>query len=390
MTESSAKCPITLKTADQYDLWKGRVADACWSVTHKSLFEVTDEDCKAAINAFEIANEAKKPQDWVGKCWMIVTGSLHDDVYRKIAQVPRGLLASLLKEISHALVVCNLEEVAPLRLELYGANMAKDAGNDLQSWITFLLERSSKLAFLKKQVPEEEIVAIFLKGLPPVFQQLQVYFAIPGQMPDAFEKAIAITRKFAANPTIAAELAKLKSSGTSQSMFPVTTNQPPRPNNRPAPLCRQFARSGSCSFGTRCRFTHTATPAPTGNRPTCTYCSRLGHTADVCRKRMSDRSGSASVPPVTMVVTPEPAANHAQPAPADNNDEFSFVLTVSSTTPELPNWILDSGATCCATFDEADCIDVRDCQVNVTAAGSTFQVGPPSSTLSMKQVAPCS
>ena len=271
MSETAAKCSIVLKTADQYDLWKARVSDACWAATHKNLFDVSDEDCKATLAAFEDAAErkakAKKPdevvqgpQDWVAKCWMIVTGSLHD-VYRKVCQVPRGFLCSLLKEISHALVVNNLEEVAPLRLELYGATMQKDAGNDLQTWITFLLERANKLGFLKKPVPEEELVMIFLKGLPALFQQLQVYFAIPGQLPDTFDKAITITRKYAANPNVAAELAKLKSSGMSQNMFPLTTNQPPR-SNRSAPICRQFARSGTCSFGARCKFTHTATPGP--------------------------------------------------------------------------------------------------------------------------------
>ena len=37
-------------------------------------------------------------------------------------------------------------------------------------------------------------------------------------------------------------------------------------------------------------------------------------------------------------------------------------------------WVLDSGATCCATSQESDCIDVRDCCVNVTSAGNSFQV----------------
>ena len=29
MSETAAKCSIVLKTADQYDLWKARVSDAC-------------------------------------------------------------------------------------------------------------------------------------------------------------------------------------------------------------------------------------------------------------------------------------------------------------------------------------------------------------------------
>ena len=39
-----------------------------------------------------------------------------------------------------------------------------------------------------------------------------------------------------------------------------------------------------------------------------------------------------------------------------------------------PGWVVDSGATSCATFDPADCRDVRPCNITVTAAGSSFTV----------------
>ena len=87
---------------------------------------------QARVELYEDATEkkakAKKaeriegPPDWVGKCWMVITASLHDDVYRKVNHVRRGAVATLLTEIQHALVVNNLEEVQPLRLELYGAD----------------------------------------------------------------------------------------------------------------------------------------------------------------------------------------------------------------------------------------------------------------------------
>lgn len=85
-----------------------------------------------------------------------------------------------------------------------------------------MLERAGKLLFLKEEVPQEELVGIFLKGLHPVvFQQLQVFFACPNQMPKTFESVVSTTRKFANNSYVAAELAKLKSTGLSQNMFPM-------------------------------------------------------------------------------------------------------------------------------------------------------------------------
>ena len=178
----------------------------------------------------------------------------------KVTHVSRGLLKSLLTEIGHAIMVNNLDEVPPLRLELYGATMQKDCGSDLQCWINYILERASKLLFLKKEVPQEELVAIFLKGLHPVpFQQLQVFFAIPGQMPKTFDAVVATTRKFASSPAVAMELAKLKSAGISQTMFPMVPQA--QTKSKQTPRCRLFASSGQCRYGARCKFTHVSTPA---------------------------------------------------------------------------------------------------------------------------------
>jgi hypothetical protein len=162
MTDAPATAKITLRTADQYTMWKARVTDACWAATHKDPFQIKDDDCKAALKDFDAAQEQKSkakkgdaptgPPDWVGKMWMIITGSLHDDIYRKVSHIQRGYIASLLLEIQQALVVNNAEDVPPLMLELYGGTMQKDAGNDLQSWISFLMERVDKLAFLHKVV----------------------------------------------------------------------------------------------------------------------------------------------------------------------------------------------------------------------------------------------
>ena len=140
MTQDLTKCPMILKTADQYDVWKARVADACWSATGKDIFALTDEACLQ-----KAADKAKKVTDWLGKCWQIVTSSLHDELYRKVSHIPRGQLRLLLIEISHALVVSNLEDVQPLRLELFGASMVKDCNSDLQAWISFVIEKANSI-----------------------------------------------------------------------------------------------------------------------------------------------------------------------------------------------------------------------------------------------------
>ena len=100
---AATKCPVTLRTADQYDMWKSRVADSCWAVARKDVFKVTDDECKAALatlDEVEAKNGNIAPFLWVGKCWAIITTSLHDDLYRKLNSLTHSLTHSQVLSIS--------------------------------------------------------------------------------------------------------------------------------------------------------------------------------------------------------------------------------------------------------------------------------------------------
>jgi len=138
---------------------------------------VSNNACTAAlIKLYSEDTEDFAANSWVSTCWLILTKSLHDDILLKVAHVERGHIETLLKEIAASLVVHTLDEVGPLRLELYAASMLKNGNSDLQAYIAYLQMRQRKLA-LKKPVTEDELVSIF-KGLHPLFQPLQVHLAI--------------------------------------------------------------------------------------------------------------------------------------------------------------------------------------------------------------------
>ena len=117
-TETSPK--MLLKTADQYLVWKSRVSDACWAATHRDPFAVDDTDCKRGLDAYIAAQETRVkaakgdapegPQDWVGKCWLIITSSLHDDLYRKVSHVNRGSIH--LCSLKSIMVLCSTKSMA--------------------------------------------------------------------------------------------------------------------------------------------------------------------------------------------------------------------------------------------------------------------------------------
>ena len=160
-----------LRTADQYEAWRIRIADKCWGKTGKDILNVTDAVCAAALHKLR-TEESKgtkealaivNANEWVTQCWVTITKSLHDDILMKVAHVERGQIESLLKNIAAALVVDTMDEVGPLRLELYGATMQKDCNSDLQTFISYLTLRQRKLTFHKKPVDEDELVNILSK-----------------------------------------------------------------------------------------------------------------------------------------------------------------------------------------------------------------------------------
>ena len=425
---SNSLMRITLNTAEQYNLWKARISAACWSATRVDVFNFTDDECDAALEAY---SNGENKIDIVGKCWSLITNSLHDDLFLKLAHIKQGHIESLMSEIRNALLVNIAEDIQPLRLELYGATM-QACGSDLQTYIAYIVQRRNKLQFLEVEVPEAEMVHVFLKGLDPVFKALQIHFSIPGQLPSTFDIAVEICRKHAATPAVHAELTKLKGASISQSVFNAVTKE--------KIACKNYAL-GKCTFGERCRFAHSsyeakATPASDPTKPKetanqrhnvrCARCRRRGHTEAQCRKpkepttlvteagtdtgadavESSDESAQAYIDrnPFVFVVTinnqtkRKPPAKIATIAPQESKGSANQnLIAISScnkaahhaddspsrphytlslkTSPEAKGgWIVDSGATTCATYDKSDCINIRDCNISVTAAGCRFKV----------------
>ncbi len=394
----SSQIPL-LRTSDQHDAWRARVVDKCWSKTGRDILAISDAACIAALSKIhkdDVKADELAKHGWVTICWNIITKSLHDEILMKVAHVDRGHIESLLQEIASALTVYTQDEVGPLRLELYGATMEK-CGSDLQSFIAFIQVRQRKLSFLKKSVAEEELVNIFINGLHPVLHHLKIHLRITN--PRKWDDAVHIVRAHCATPEVHADLQKLKTAGLSQHMFPLATQQQQHapatsatPSTSQRQPCRNFAR-GKCNSGTSCRFSHTSLPNASSHQGglRCAFCFNKGHVALECRKRLSQLAaipGAAAqqerksalvvhtpLPQETASMANESSSSSGGDALDNNSNDnyFSFMLAATKSS-HAGAWVMDSGATSSATYDEQDCVNVRECDVKVTAAGSEFAV----------------
>jgi hypothetical protein len=269
----------------------------CWVIINKNVFDLSNADCKAAMKTLDQKDPSKR-EDWITRVWVILSTSLHDDLLLRVVHIEPGLVHSLIREVETALQVHEPNEAQTLRIELYSASMVKDAESDLQLYVSYIQQKQRRLHLYDKALPDEEIIQIFLKGLHPIFNPLQVHFAIPGTCPTTFNAVVETVRKFSCHPVLAPQLAKLKAAGISQHMFQAASTlcQPPAGNSGPPskPICRQFARGYPCKFGDTCRFAHTTTPKRNDKQVKskqeypCAYCLIKGHNAADCRKRAAE------------------------------------------------------------------------------------------------------
>ena len=372
---------FVLKTADQYELWKARICAKCFFSTHHDPFLVKDEDCIRDMNPVAEGEilAARPPLEWVGRMWLIIIGSLHDDLFIKLTHVQHGHVETMMKEIRAALLVDMGNDVQDMRTELYKSNMVTHCNGDLQAYISYVTQRKQKLSFLV--VPERELVSIFLGGLPPtIYDTMKSVFAIKGHGPETFDDAVSAVRIFSAVPHVTLQLSRLKANGLSQSIFAAvpTHNESKHQGTKSKAACFRFAKNGNCPNGTECRFSHAQIPTSNERQPLfiasrCNFCHIRGHEEKDCRKKKAKQKASLTVsqPPIAL----QAQAFHVESVgDIPFVDHFAMVLTASTKTPDVSKWVLDSGATSCATHDEKDCIDIVPCNINVCAAGSSFNV----------------
>src|SRR6185437_11172301 len=107
---------IILKSGDQYQLWRERMATYCWAYTRLDVFSLTDDECVELITAHDEKEDAKPAANPVGICWDVLCKHLSDDLFLKVAHVGKGKIESLISEIRASLAVSTIEDVQPLRV----------------------------------------------------------------------------------------------------------------------------------------------------------------------------------------------------------------------------------------------------------------------------------
>ena len=214
--------------------------------------------------------------------WVKIVKSLGEN-FRFVQSLPNlGDVAALLAEINTAMHADLAQDKMAIRKQLSLATFENEGDCQLNKWKFYVNHKAQRLKGLGAPYSEEEIVSIFLEGLPAIpfgtFRQ-QVF-----NSKDTFLQIADRARAYAAGTDSRLQLEQLYNSKhrSGERAAPQIFALNPAVAAAGGKLCYDFAR-GSCTRP-HCRFSHVAPlkPGPTDALPTSSHCNRYGHSVDAC------------------------------------------------------------------------------------------------------------
>ena len=303
-----------LELDGNYELWALRIQNELFRNGAEAIFT------QALPNADGTEKEGRAPgvDDFAA-----VHRTMPPKTALALANVPPGDVEQLLRRVRRMYYHPGSQTVGALSKQLVSCKLVDF--DDAQFYAAKIERLINHLAMQGESVSDRMALHHLLEGLPDEY--------------DPFKDRL---NEMSPPPTIEVATQKLIDHASCHPNLPGAIAAPGTSSKRndqalkTKELCRNFARTGSCRFGTRCRFEHVAPPASssTGSK-SCKYCKKPGHTVEECRrlKRKKEKEAEAA-----KAAKEEPAAaeqaNVADELAEDLQDfEFEQAFAANETKP---------------------------------------------------------
>ena len=239
------------------------------------------------------------------KLWHLVVVSLGTEFSGAISMVKHGDVNALLHELSVALHSDPKEERARLKILLWSGNFEKDGECDLSKFKFFITKCAKRLDALGQKQSDEDLVTIFLKGLPSnPFAPFRTGLG-KSKSSLSFLQIADEALAFANSDDIRVVLDQLRDShqrvGSRKPEHVFGVKSKSFTNQQYKGECFDYQK-GSCVRAESCRFSHSgagdkAKPSvgkppvfpPKGIVVSCGFCGKKGHIEAECRFKASGK-----------------------------------------------------------------------------------------------------
>lgn len=393
-----------------YELWINHVRDHLLSeeigeVYECSELEVGEDGAELVEPAAAAARNALNKK--LGKLWSFLRMHLSEEIYRKTLdpnEVAFGNTVALLRYLRKNWHNNSVYDRANIRetFKVLSLETCKDMGD-------FIMQFKAQKALMAKYnigllAADEDALFEFHERLPVAYKDKQLHVMANNM---GFADALAYYKNVA---TCFPDLPG--------SLHPSVTKKPDSAHNA-VEICRNFAASGKCRFGSKCKFTHVSQPhgGPPGQQSgntsgrnykfkgNCNFCGNQGHKEVDCRKKKQQASTRTAH---DIAAPPEEAANAANEQKSQEGQGVEAMFSLSDlayglhdqphvdavgadiisafrqgfSTPLAARgdlrMLVDGGATCVIIQDKSKLSNLRAANISVKVGGGVLtctQVG---------------
>ena len=312
---------------------------------------------------------------------------------KKSKAISKGHVEGILRKLRHTYLKKNEIALDKLRRQLADAQLEDHV--DLAAYVTHV-EWVTNLMHEQGE-PQSTGFKRFalLKGLPTDYALAVQSLQLPQQKDLSWDEIVAYLQDFVeANPTVLGAGPAGPSNTAAESTHATTTTESAHPVTSQE-VCKNFSMTGKCVNGDGCGYRHVQQPRnkALGDRPKCKHCGKPGHLEDVCftkhgrpdwhkEKYPSAGKKPSASPDIKAAVYAVLSQLKSPDAESKHEDHFAFSVEVISAAACAMSQsqaaaggaatMLDGGSTRHVTFDPADCIDIRACDITVKVGGGTL------------------
>ena len=411
MTEETSKPKIPTLTHGNYYEWYHAVGNELYAIDAELLFEKaapthTGAEQTGKVDATDVDEKTRK------KAYIMILRSLSQEVEAKLRDVGRGEVETLLRRVR-----LSYFKPSPYMVEMLHDKISTMVVDNYPSMDSYTLEFKQTAAQMLNcggKVDESLLRMWYLKGLPSDYAMVK-FQATAANMSLA-DTYTAITAFAGTDPKLTGSTHPARKQARRER---ATTASEPASDTREQ--CKNYAKTGECKFGDKCRWKHVKKPnGGTSNTGTtdedCAHCKKNGvrnlrphATADCFRKdfkcdicKNKGRHSTSHCP----TTRDKAAATNEVEGEFDSDDLSKFnvaltandsaLVTADTTTTDEPasfKLLIDGGANCAIFTSTAGMTNIRPASIDIKVGGGIVhcdQIGDFTGTLTpVNSPTPC-
>ena len=393
LSDDAKKPRIPELTSANYYVWYAAVCDELFAIDAELLYE------KAALtahNAEQAGNVDVQDVDLPTrkKAYILIQRSLSQEIKAKLLDVGRGEVETLLRRIRLCFYKPSPHMVEMLHDKI--ASMVVDNYATMDAYTLEFKQTAAQMLSCGGKVDDSLLRMWYLKGLPSDYAMVK--FNVTASNSSLADTYTAITAFAGTDPKLTGSTHPARKQGRHERASTANERQ-----TKPGDLCKNFAETGKCSWGSKCKWAHVTKPssgkeskapnaAATPTSDDCAHCKKVGnvnrtpHTTENCHRKtwscdtckVKGKHTTPRCPTTLNAKADKAAATNEVDGEYDPVDVTDYNVALMADDNAQPNaaskqttfkLLIDGGANCAIFTSTAGMTNLRSASIDIKVGG---------------------